>query len=133
MNAMLEMAKKRTRRGREGGWMKRAIPIVYDNNRHLYQLECLRRSYADGIKPPPSPWKFWAIESVRFRLHSLRDPVELAAGLKWACDFLVKEGFVIDDSPRELYTPARWPEQIVERKRRGLDLVIVKKKNPPRL
>jgi len=114
MNAMLGMAKKRTKRGRDGGWMRRALPIVYDNARHAYQRECLREAMAQGVKPPREPWEYWHLEYAGFRLHSLRDPVELAAGLKWACDFLVKEGFVADDSPR------------------GLDIVIRRKKHPPK-
>lgn len=131
MNAMLDLAKKRTKRGREGGWMKRALPIVYDNTRYAYQLECLREAMAQGVRPPKKPWAYWAIESANFRLHALRDPVELAAGLKWACDFLVKEGFVSDDSPRELHTPKKWPSQVVDRGDRGLDLVIRRKTKPP--
>ncbi len=131
MNAMLDLAKKRTKRGREGGWMKRALPIVYDNARHAYQRECLREAMAQGVRPPKEPWAYWAIESATFRLHALRDPVELAAGLKWACDFLVKEGYVSDDSPRELHSPTKWPAQVVDRKDRGLDLVIRRKTKPP--
>jgi hypothetical protein len=131
MNAMLGMAKKRTKRGRDGGWMKRALPIVYDNARYAYQRECLRESMAQGIKPPKQPWEYWHLEYACFRLHSLRDPLELAAGLKWACDFLVKEGFVFDDSPRELHVPSRWPEQVIDRKDRGLDLVICRRMTPP--
>lgn len=112
--------------------MRRALPIVYDNHRHHYQRECLRDALAQGIRRPKQPWAYWEIEYARFRLHALRDPVELAAGLKWACDFLVKEGFVSDDSPRELHTPKHWPDQIIDRKNRGLDLIIRKKRHRPR-
>ena len=48
MNQMLALAKKRTRKGRDGGWMKRSMPIVYDNARHSYQLDCLRETRAKG-------------------------------------------------------------------------------------
>jgi hypothetical protein len=111
--------------------MKRALPIVYDNARYAYQLECLREAAAQGVMPPQEAWQFWEIESATFRLHALRDPVELAAGLKWPVDFLVKHGFVADDSPRHLWTPVKWPSQIVSRQDRGLDLIIKKKAKHP--
>lgn len=132
MNQMLALAKKRTRKGRDGGWMKRSMPIVYDNARHSYQLDCLRETRAKGVRPPKQPWKYWAIVSVSFRLHSLRDPIELAAGLKWAIDFLVKEGYVADDSPRELHAPKNWPLQSISRQDRGVDIVIKRMSRKPK-
>ena len=131
MNKMLALAKQRTRLGRRGCWNKRSAPLVYDNAKNKYQLECLRDSRAQGLKPPVEPWSYWAIESVTFRLHTLRDPTELAAGLKWVCDFFVQQGYVKDDSPRELHVPKRWPSQVIMRKSRGLDITIKRMAHAP--
>lgn len=131
MNKMLALAKQRTRRGSRGGWNKRSAPLVYDNAKNKYQLECLREVRAQGLKPPKDPWSYWAIESVCFRLHTLRDPTELAAGLKWVCDFFVQQGYVADDSPRQLHIPKKWPSQVIMRRSRGLDITIKKMRRAP--
>jgi hypothetical protein len=131
MNKMLALAKQRTRRGSRGGWNKRSAPLVYDNAKKKYQLECLREVRAQGLKPPKDPWSYWAIESACFRLHTLRDPTELAAGLKWVCDFFVQQGYVADDSPRQLHIPKKWPSQVIMRRSRGLDITIKQMRRAP--
>lgn len=123
LNEMLELAKKRTRRSRTGGFMKRSLPVVYDQALEAYELSCLAAIRTARIAPPTRPWRCWEITSAHFRLHNLRDPVEMLAGLKWPVDFLVRQGFVQDDSPRELIrTP--YPSQEIARENRGLTIAI---------
>jgi hypothetical protein len=123
-NEMIELAKRRTRRTRDGGWMKRTLPVVYDQHLESYELTCSAAVRTAGVRPPPLPWLRWRLVSVHFRLHNLRDWLELAAGAKWAVDFLVREGFVLDDSPREMERPEMWPTQEIARRNRGLTMVI---------
>jgi hypothetical protein len=124
LNAMLELAMKRTRRTRTGGWMKRAVPgIVYDQHHEAYDLTALAALRTQGVRPPPAPWPRWRIVSAELRLANLRDWTECLSSLKWPVDFLVRQGFVADDSPRELEPPP-CPTQRVDRKRRGVTLVI---------
>lgn len=123
LNRMIDLAKQRTRRSRTGGWMKRALPVVYDQEKERYELECLAAIRTAKIPVPPTPWATWSLASAHFRLHSERDTIELLAGLKWPIDFLVAQRFVEDDSPRELlWTPQ--PTQERARSRRGITLVI---------
>jgi hypothetical protein len=103
--------------------MKRSLPVVYDQALEAYELACLADSRSQGIKPPKEPWKQWRVVSAHFRLHGLRDLVELNAGLKWPVDFLVRKGFVQNDSPRELIQVAH-PTQEIARSNRGVTLVI---------
>ncbi len=123
LNVMIDLAKQRTRRSRTGGWMKRSLPVVYDQRKEAYELECMVSTRNAGIFPPREPWGSWKIEAVEFRLHQLRDTLELIAGLKWAVDWLVHAGFVTNDSPRELRGLPD-PVQRVERKHRGVTLTI---------
>lgn len=123
-NAMIELAKKRTRRSRSGGWMKKALPVVYDQALEAYETRCRAAVRTAGIRPPSEAWPRWRLRSAHFRLHQERDWLELAAGAKWAVDFLVREGFVANDSPREMERPETWPTQEVARRNRGLTLVI---------
>lgn len=123
LNVMIDIAKKRTRKTRTGGWMKRSLPIVYDQEKEKYELTCLAVAREQGIRPPADPWNQWRIERAAFRLHQLRDPLELLAGLKWTVDWLVSQGYVIDDGPSHLlHTP--YPEQRIERSDRGITLTI---------
>lgn len=125
INQMLVLAGKRSRRTRNGGWTKKAVPmIVYDQHHEAYELQCLAAIREQGIRRPPEPWPRWRLASMHFRLHNERDWLELAAGAKWAVDFLVRQGFVAGDSPREMERPECWPTQEVARKDRGLVLVI---------
>lgn len=123
LNVMIDLAKQRTRRSRTGGWMKRSLPVVYDQRKEEYELACMVATRTAGIFPPREPWSSWKIESVEFRLHQLRDTLELIAGLKWAVDWLVHAGFVTNDSPRELRGLPD-PVQSVARKNRGVTLTI---------
>jgi hypothetical protein len=124
LNEMLGLAMKRTRRTRSGGWMKEAIPgVVYDQAHEAYDTTCLAAIRTQAIRPPRAPWKTWRVESAHFRLHNLRDPIELLAGLKWPIDFLIAQRFVEDDGPKHLIgTPH--PTQEIDRARRGITLVI---------
>jgi hypothetical protein len=124
LNQMIELAMKRTRRSRTGGWMKKAVPgIVYDQAHEAYDLTCLAAIRQQGIRPPSTPWQRWVLQSAHFRLHGLRDPIELLAGLKWPVDFLVAQRFVKNDSSRELISTP-YPTQEIDRTRRGITLVI---------
>lgn len=123
LNGMIDLAKQRTRRSRTGGWMKRALPVVYDQQKEIYELECLAAIRLQGVRPPFDPWKVWQLRSAEFRLHSLRDPIELLAGLKWPIDFLVAQRFADDDGPAQLIE-IPMPTQVVDRKARGITLVI---------
>lgn len=123
LNVMIDLAKERTRRTLAGGWMKRSLPIVYDQRKTVYQLECTKALREAGVKPPPAPWAAWRLERAEFRLHQLRDPIELLAGLKWPIDTLVTLGFLAQDSPRELKGIPD-PEQCIDRRRRGITLTI---------
>jgi hypothetical protein len=121
---MLELAKQRTRRSRTGGWMKRSLPVVYDQELEKYELRAIALLRHQGIKTPASvTWPRWRLVSAEFRLHSLRDWIELLASLKWPIDVLVRQRFVADDSPREMAPPPT-PTQVIHRKDRGITLVI---------
>jgi hypothetical protein len=123
LNRMIDLAKRRTRRSRTGGWMKRSLPVVYDQEKEVYEATCLAAVRAARIQLPTAPWPRWAIDAVHFKLHGLRDPIELLAGLKWPVDFLVAQRIVDDDSPRELlHIPT--PSQEIARANRGVQLVI---------
>lgn len=124
LNQMIALAKKRTRRTRNGGFMKRSLPVVYDQELETYELRCTAATRTAGIRPPPEPWPRWRLVRMHFRLHNERDWLELAAGAKWALDFLVRAGFVADDSPREMERPEVWPTQEIARKDRGLEITI---------
>jgi hypothetical protein len=125
LNVMIDLAKKRTRRSRTGGWMKKSLPVVYDQAKETYELECLAATRSAGVHAPREPWPRWRIEAAEFRLHSLRDTLELLAGLKWSVDWLVHAGFVTNDSPRELRGLPD-PVQRIARTNRGVSLTIVR-------
>lgn len=124
LNEMLGLAMKRTRRARNGGWMKKAVPgVVYDQAHDAYDASCLAAVRTARIAPPTHPWRCWEITAAHFRLHNLRDLPELLAGLKWPVDFLVHQGFVHDDSPRELIRTPH-PTQEIARENRGVTITI---------
>lgn len=123
LNEMLALAKKRTRRSRTGGWMKRSLPVVYDQHLEVYELEAMAALRMQGIVPPVTPWPRWRLVSAAFRVHNERDWTELLASLKWPVDVLVRQRFVLDDSPREMEPPPT-PTQVIDRKRLGVTLVI---------
>jgi hypothetical protein len=124
LNQMLDLAKQRTRRAWNGAWMKRSIPIVYDNALKTYELQCAAALRGAGIAPPVTPWPRWSLESAHFQLHRLRDAIELLASLKWPVDVLVRLGYVAGDSPRELVsTPV--PTQVIDQRNRRVTLVVV--------
>ena len=124
LNEMLALAMKRSRRTRTGGWTRRVIPgIVYDQQLELYETRCLVAFANQRITAPADPWPRWRIVSAKFRLHNLRDWVELMASLKWPVDVLVRQRFVVNDSPRELLPPPT-PEQRINRRNLGVSLQI---------
>ena len=75
-------------------------------------------------KPQDAPWERWAIVDVQWRLWSLRDPLELSAGLKWPVDLLEEEGWVAGDAPDQLVWIDPEPTQEIERATRGVTLEI---------
>ena len=123
LNKMIDLAKERTRRTASGAWLKRPVPIVYDNAKKAYELECLVMLNRAGFRVPSTPWQRWAITDVEFRLHNLRDPLELVAGLKWVADFLVTYDVLANDSARELVSICV-PRQRIDRKNRGVTITI---------
>lgn len=123
LNAMLDLAKQRTRRSRTGGFMRRSLPVVYDQQLELYELQCLAALRSQRIAPPASPWPQWTLETAHFSLFNLRDPVELLASLKWPVDALVRLRFVAGDSPRELLS-VPIPSQAINRANRRVVLTI---------
>jgi hypothetical protein len=125
LNAMIDLAKQRTRRSRTGGWMKRALPVVYDQQLEAYELHCLAAIRAAHVAIPATPWCRWRLDGAEFRLHSLRDPIELLASLKWPVDVLVRLRFVAGDSPRELIETAK-PSQCIDRRNRRVILTIAR-------
>lgn len=125
LNAMIDFAKRRTRRSRTGGWMKQSLPVVYDQEKENYELRCLASMRRMGVRPPATPWPRWRLITAEFRLHQLRDPLELLAGLKWTCDWLVSVGFVANDSIREL-TWIPTPLQQIDRQNRSVTITIAR-------
>lgn len=123
VNAMIDMAKERTRKSSNGGWMKRALPIVYEQNHDRYGLDAVAALNASGYRPPVVPWPRWSLIKAHFRLWNERDRVELCAGLKWPVDVLVTHKWVEDDSPRHLLEVCI-PTQEIDRAHRGVDLYI---------
>lgn len=120
-NAMLEMAKQRTRRWHHT-YLKRPLPVYYLEQQD-YQARVATMLDAAGHRRPAVPWARWAIVRVDFRLFSLRDAVELCSALKWPVDALVKNGWVKNDSPAELQLLCL-PTQVIHRAQRGVDLWI---------
>lgn len=124
VNTMLELAMKRTRRSRTGGWMKKAVPgIVYDQAHEAYDLQVRAALREQRVPLPATPWPRWRLVSAHFRLHNLRDWTELLGSLKWPIDALIHLGVVVDDSPREMEPPPT-PTQEIARSRRGVTLII---------
>lgn len=124
INRMIALATKRSRRTRNGGWMKKAMPgILYDQALEDYGQKCEAALRQAGIRPPPLPMHAWRITRLHFRLHALRDPLELAAGAKWACDYLVRAGWAVDDGPAQLVDVAK-PTQEINRRDRGISIEI---------
>lgn len=123
-NVMLRLAKRRTRRSRRGGFMRRALPVVYDQELEKYEWQCAAAFAQQGLEPPVTPWRRWQIlPATTFRLLNLRDPVELNASLKWPVDVLVRLRYVHNDSPKELL-PVPPPLQLIDRKNPGVTLHI---------
>lgn len=113
LNLMLDLAKER-RRGR---------PVVYAEAKNAYETQVIAAVRQAGHFPPRTPWARWRLERAAFRLQSLRDPIELLAGLKWPIDALVAGGYLAGDSPRALRGIPD-PEQVIDRARRGVTLTI---------
>lgn len=124
LNEMLDLAKKRTRKSRTGGWMKRSLPVVYDQELERYETTVVGALHLQGIRAPQAgPWPRWRLVSSAFRVHNERDWIELLASLKWPIDVLVRQQFVLDDSPREM-DPPPCPSQYIDRRNLGVTLII---------
>lgn len=123
LNEMLGLAKKRTRRSRTGGWMKRSLPVVYDQKLEAYELEAMAALRVQGVRAPVDPWPRWRLVGAELRVRNVRDWIEALASLKWPIDVLVRQGFVLDDSPREM-DPPPCPTQCIDRRTPGVTLTI---------
>lgn len=129
INVMLRLHGQYQRRG------KKRIPL-YQIERRNYQLQCEAAARDQGITPPPAPWLEWQVLQAAFRVWSPKDPIELLASLKWAIDFLVRAGYVRDDSARQLaYIPSYFGlveptehlsgiTQWIDRSNRGVRLMV---------
>jgi hypothetical protein len=132
LNKMLSLAMQRTRRTRNGGWTTRVVPgIVYDQHHEAYVLRCTAALRQAKIVVPQTSWQRWEMTAAHFRLHNLRDPFELLAGLKWVVDWLVFVGFAANDSPREVRSIPT-PTQEICRTNRGVTITIVPLPNVPK-
>lgn len=123
LNEMLALAKKRTRRSRNGGWMRQTLPVVYDQKLEEYEQMAIAALRVQHVDVPAEPWPRWQLVSAHFRVHNERDWVELLASLKWPVDVLVRQRFVLDDSPREMAPPPT-PTQHINRRNLGVTLTI---------
>lgn len=112
VNRMIEMAK----RGGRG--------MVYYKEKKKYEKRCLELAALQGFPPPPEPWQLWSLQHLHYRTWNEWDWVELAAGAKWVVDALVKGGYILDDSPREMLRPEVWPTQEILRSNRGVTIII---------
>lgn len=119
VNGMIALAKK----GRRGH--------VYANEKKKFHEECLGAALAQGIEPPDEPWPFWRMDALHFRVWNLWDYLELPAGAKWVVDALVDNGYLEDDSPREMARPDFWPTQEIDRKNRGVTITVSPLAEPP--
>lgn len=97
-----------------GGWQ------VYKGKQESYQKKV--RLLLPRI-PEDAPWVRWAITNIHLVLWNQRDPLEIEAGLKWAVDVLVEDGWVIDDSPTYLVDVKRATQEISRKK--GTRCVII--------
>lgn len=125
LNEMLTLAKRRTRRSRTGGFMRRSLPVVYDQHLEAYEDLAVLELRRQGITPPATPWARWRLVSAHFRVHNVRDWTELLASLKWPVDVLVRQRYVAGDSPREMERPSS-PEQSIDRRNPGVTLTIAR-------
>ncbi len=123
LNEMLALAKKRTGRSRTGGWMRQTLPVVYDQRLEEYEQLAIAALRVQAVRAPAEPWPRWRLVSADFRVHNERDWVELLASLKWPVDVLVRQKFVLDDSPREMEPPPT-PTQVIDRRHLGVRLTI---------
>lgn len=125
LNEMLALAKKRTRRSRTGGWMRKTLPVVYDQKLEEYEQLAIAALRVQAVRAPDEPWPRWQLVSADFRVHNERDWIELLASLKWPVDVLVRQRFVLDDSPREMAPPPT-PTQRIARRNVGITLTIAR-------
>jgi hypothetical protein len=78
-----------------------------------YYLRCMV-----AARPPRAPYERARIRAT-FYLHNLMDHDNLFSRMKWPQDYLVKAGFIVDDSPAHLEW-AGFPEQFIDRKDKRL-------------
>lgn len=121
-NAMIDLAKQRTRRGPKGARLRTATPLYWVEQQEYRELALVSLNAA-GWQKPATPWQRIAITKAHFRLHARRDPVERMAALKWPVDLLVSEGFLEDDAD-EYLTIETMATQEIARSARGVDLWI---------
>lgn len=103
--------------------MRKTLPVVYDQKLEEYEQLAIAALRVQKVRPPTYPWPRWRLVSAAFRVHNERDWVELLASLKWPVDVLVRQLFVLDDSPREMAPPPT-PTQVIDRRNLGVTLTI---------
>ncbi len=121
-NAMIKWAQRRTRTGPKGEYLKKTVP-EYWVQQQRYKALASAQLDAQGWRRAQVTWRRITIVKTEFRVHQLRDKVELFAGLKWPVDLLVDQGFLVDDAPAYLDIEEK-PEQIVDRTTRCVHLWI---------
>lgn len=117
VNEMIDLAKKRTRQTWNGTWLRSAQPIVYNNAKTAYGMKCAAAAATQGVTRPVLRWTRWAIVDVTYEAPNDMDPIERRARLKWPVDWLVANGWVKNDSGRELVEVV---EPAVEIVRKGI-------------
>jgi hypothetical protein len=113
---------------RAGG---KRIPVYWFKHKE-YEEWCDNLELAGKLPSAPAePWQVWRITSVEFRFKkdatgkvAKRDPIELYTGLKWPVDWLVKRGYVKDDSLSELLLPLPTPDIVLDGTDAGATVVI---------
>lgn len=121
-NAMLLLQSQYTHDGPDGRRMKKA-QRRYWVEQQKYKARAWRELDAMGWRAPETPWQRVALVRAHFRLHSLRDKVELLSSIKWPIDLFVQLQYLQNDAPNYLEIEAL-PTQEVKRDLRGVDLWI---------
>lgn len=88
---------------------------VKDRQRKEYRRAAFVWRIEGGPQPPEQPMAKARIRATLY-LHSLMDFDNLMARLKWTVDFLVQDGWIVDDSPKHLEWDG-FPAQEIDRKR----------------
>lgn len=122
-----------------GGAVKLVMPLPPSltnsgkgRSRHWRSLRHEKHQYWDAldirqalkiIPPPPAEPIEHAEASATFYLWNLMDDDGAMARLKWPLDWLVKRGYLVDDSRKHL-TWDGLPEQFIDRKNQRIVLTL---------